>query len=59
MVLNAATHGVADAKRSHGRGVTVCAEATPTGMIVTIKRINVGAEIFSDNDKDLSRMGSS
>jgi len=58
-VLKAATHGVADAYRSHGRGVTVCAEAVPTVVIATAKKTTIGDRIFPSNDSDLSCMGCS
>jgi hypothetical protein len=49
--------GCSEAKRSHGRGVAFCAEATLAGFIAKAKRRTVNSRMFPDNEVDLSGMG--
>ena len=59
VVLKAATQGVADAYRSHGRGLTFFAEATPVAVIAKAKRITVADRSFPYDNSDLICIGSS
>lgn len=56
-MLIAATQGVADAKRSHGRSIVFCAKAAPAGFIARAKRTTVSDRMCPNDKIDLGAMG--